>query len=97
MFSLGIFLFPGSKYFCIHHTKMLLVETKIFIYMEINVDSLALHEAGRFDGSLRLDGLGLWRLTAEVTVSVLGPVMASWLGVRVTQWNICFTSKSMCS
>lgn len=82
---------------------MLQVETKILIYMEINVDSLALHEAGRFDGSLRLDGLGLrlsngqWRLTAEVTVSVLGPVMASWFGVTVTQWNICFTSKSMCS
>lgn len=39
----GDFLFPGSKYFCIDHTKMLLVETKILIYMEINVDSLDLH------------------------------------------------------
>lgn len=67
------------------------------------MDPLALHEAGRFDGSLGLDGLGLrlsnglWRSTAEVTVSVLGPVMASWAGVGVTQWNICFTSQSMCS
>lgn len=37
------FPFPGSKYFCTHHTKMLPVETEIFIYTEINRDSVDLH------------------------------------------------------